>query len=158
MTESHFDTMPRPSRLRQQPRKLSRFEVWAWSPITAYRIGLTLAYVAAIYFGVSAFIAGIPAFELTAPRGWTPIWAALVVLGAGTAAIGSVSDAKTFRRVELAGAWTLFLTLAVYATVLLFLAYGQGDAGRAAVGAGFVAVGVPPGVRMLWLMSQLGRK
>lgn len=155
---SHFDTMPRPAPMRKHPRNLTRFELWAWSPITAYRIGLTASYLAAIYFGVSAFIAGIPAFELTAPPGWTPIWSALVVLGAALAAIGSVSDMKVFSRLELAGSWTLFLTLAVYATVLLFLAYAHGDAGRAAVGAGFVVVGVPPGVRMLWLMSQLRRK
>lgn len=158
MNESHFYTMPKPPALRKQPRALTRFEKWAWSPITAYRIGLTISYIGAIYFGVSAFIAGIPAFEQTAPQGWTVWWASLVSLGGATAAIGSVSDSKWFRRVELVGSWTLFLTLAVYATVLLFLAYGQGDAARAAVGAGFVALGVTPGVRMLWLMSQLGRK
>lgn len=156
---SHFDTLPRPPRRIVRPRReLSRFELWAWSPITAYRIGLTLSYAAGVYFGVSALIAGVPAFEIAAPPGWTPIWATLVVVASALATVGSINDRKWSRRLELAGAWTLFLTLAGYATVLLILAYADGDTARAAVGAGFVALGVQPGVRMLWLMSQLRRK
>lgn len=142
----------------KEPRQLTRFELWAWSPILAFRFGLALGYLAMIYFGVSAFIAGIPAFELTAPTGWTPIWATVVTIGAMLGAIGSISDRHIFRRLELAGAWSLFITVGIYAVVLLLLAYGAGDAGRAAVGAVLVAVGVAPAVRMVWLMSQLGRK
>lgn len=158
-SDHRFPTIPRLHKYRQEPpRKLSRFEKWAWSPITAYRVGLTIGYIAAIYFGLSAFIAGVPAFQLTAPYGWTPIWSLAVVLGGACAAIGSIGDSKGFRRAELAGSWTLFLALGVYAAVLLLLAYGSGDPDRAAVGAGFVALGVTPGVRMLWLMSQLNRR
>lgn len=142
---------------RRDPRTPTRFERWAWSPILAFRIGLTVGYLATVYFGVSAFIAGIPAFVITAPEGWTPIWATVLVIGGGVGAIGSVSDHKPWSRIELAGSWALFLTLGSYATVLLFLAYGNGDASRAAVGAGFVALGVQPAIRMVWLMSQLGR-
>jgi hypothetical protein len=158
---SIYDTVPRPprpKRLPHTPRQVSRFERWAWSPITAFRIGLTLGYIGAVYFGISAFIAGVPAFVITAPYGWTPVWAALLVLGGVVAVFGSLSDSRRFRNVELAGAWALFLTLGVYSAVLLALAYGTADANRAAVGAGFVALGIQPGVRMLWLMSQLGRK
>lgn len=145
-------------RLLRIPREPTRFERWAWSPILAYRLGLTLGYLTTIYFGISAFIAGIPAFQITAPEGWTPIWSAILIVGGIIATAGSIADGHVFRRVELVGAWTLFLTLGGYAVVLLILAYGSGDAGRAAVGAGFVWLGVQPGVRMLWLMSQLGRK
>lgn len=139
------------------PRNPTRFERWAWSPIIAFRLGLTVGYLATVYFGVSAFIAGIPAFVLTAPEGWTPIWSVVLVIGGAVGAIGSVSDSKPWTRIELAGAWALFLTLGSYAAVLLFLAYGQGDSTRAAAGAGFLALGVQPAIRMVWLMSQLGR-
>lgn len=142
----------------KEPRQLTRFELWAWSPITAFRLGLTATYLATIYFGISALIAGIPAFNLTAPNGWTPIWASLVTLGAMVGAIGSISDRHLFRRLELGGAWTLFVTIGIYAVVLLLLAYGAGDPNRAAVGAVLVVCGVTPAVRMVWLMSQLGRK
>lgn len=140
------------------PRQPTRFERWAWSPISAYRIGLTLTYAAMVYFGVQAFIAGVPAFVIAAPHWWTPVWACILVLGGMVAAIGSAGSSKRFERVETVGAWALFLTLATYAVTLLVLAYGTGDNSRAAVGAGFVALGVMPLVRLLWLMSQLGRK
>lgn len=143
---------------RKALRRPTRFEQWAWSPIAAYRLGLTLSYSAMVYFGVQAFIAGVPAFTIAAPQGWTPIWASVLVLGGITAAIGSASDSKLFERIETAGAWALFLTLATYAVTLLVLAYGTGDNSRAAVGAGFIALGVMPLVRLLWLMSQFGRK
>lgn len=151
------DTVP--GRIRRKVERVpSRFERWAWSPIIAFRIGLTAGYITTVYFGISAFFAGIPAFEFTAPEGWTPIWAAILILGGIVASFGSVADGPRFRRAELGGAVALFLTLGVYSAVLLILAYGVGDISRAAVGAGFVALAVPPGVRMLWLMSQLGRK
>lgn len=140
---------------RRQP---TRFEQWAWSPIGAYQLGLTLSYIGIVYFGVSAFIAGVPAFTIAAPEGWTPIWAAGLVAGGAAASIGSVSESKPFRRSETVGAWVLFLALGTYATTLLVLAYGGGDATRAAAGAGFAALGIMPFVRLLWLMSQLGRK
>jgi uncharacterized membrane protein YhdT len=142
----------------REPREPTRFERWAWSPISAYRLGLTLSYIAMVYFGVQAFIAGVPAFIIAAPEGWTPIWASILVLGGIVATIGSAGSSKRFERVETWGAWALFLTLATYAITLLVLAYGNGDNSRAAVGAGFVALGIMPLVRLLWLMSQLGRK
>lgn len=142
----------------KEPRRPTRFERWAWSPISAYRLGLTLSYIAMVYFGVQAFIAGVPAFTIAAPEGWTPAWASILVLGGIVAAIGSAGSSKKFERIETLGAWALFLTLATYAVTLLVLAYGNGDNSRAAVGAGFVALGVMPLVRLLWLMSQLGRK
>jgi hypothetical protein len=154
LLEQTIPSAPRPRAARKQ----SRLERWAWSPVLAYRIGLTLGYLASVYFGVSAFIAGVPAFTIAAPEGWTPIWAAFLVIGACVASIGSASDSTIFRRIETVGGWVLFLTLGGYALTLLFLAYGTGDANRAAAGAGFVALGVAPGVRLLWLMTQLGRR
>ena len=142
----------------REPRTPTRFERWAWSPISAYRLGLTLSYIGIVYFGVSAFIAGVPAFTIAAPEGWTPVWAAILVLGGGSASIGSLAGSKFFERTEAVGAWALFLTLATYAATLLFLAYGGGDNTRVAAGAGFTALAIPVFVRLLWLMSQFGRK
>ena len=88
---SIYDTVQRPPSLRKMPRKPSALERWAWSPITAFRIGLTLTYLGAVYFGVSAFIAGVPAFVIAAPDGWTPLWAAALVICSILAAIGSHS-------------------------------------------------------------------
>ena len=150
-----YDTLVRPKGTRRYP---SRFERWAWSEIPAYRLGLTLGYIGLIYFGVSAFIAGVPAFTLAAPDGWTPIWAVVLVLGGATGSIGSVSESKRFRAIELVGSWAIFLTVAVYATTLLFIAYANGDASRAAVGSGFVVLAIAPGVRMLWLMARVLRR
>ncbi len=157
MDELLEQTEPGAVRSVRPRRETSRFERWAWSPIMAFRIGLTIGYIASVYFGVSALIAGVPAFVITAPEGWTPVWASLVILAGIAATFGSISDGRVFRRLELGGSWVLFLTLGTHATVLLILAYGTGDVSRAAVGADFVALGVTPGVRMLWLMSQLGR-
>jgi hypothetical protein len=157
--EKEFPTRQRPPHREDRvPRTLTRFEKWAWSPITAFRLGLTLTYLVTIFFGVSAFIAGIPTFDILAPEGWTPIWASAMVVGAIVGACGSVSDRKIFQRIELGGAWSLFVTTGIYAACLLILAYGSGDVNRAAAGAGFVVLGVTPAVRMLWLMSQLGRR
>ena len=141
-----------------QARRVSRFERWALSPVEAYRVGLTITYIATIYFGISAFIAGVPVFELTAPRGWTPIWALVVILGGIAGTFGTFGDSKLFTRVELGGAWALFIALGTYAGVLLFIAYGTGDVDRAAAGAGFVVLGATPGVRLLWLMAQAHRR
>lgn len=143
---------------RNESRLPTRFERWAWSPISAYRLGLTLGYVAMVYFGVQSFIAGVPAFTIAAPQGWTPIWASALIAGGVAAAIGSAASSKRFERIETVGAWILLLTLGTYALTLLWIAYGIGDQSRAAVGSGFIALGVQPLVRLLWLMSQLGRK
>ena len=149
------DTRPPYRFTRRYP---TRFERWAWSPILAYRVGLTLNYLGALFFGVSAFFAGVPAFRLTAPEGWTPIWALVLSVGAILAAVGSISDVQKHRIFELLGSMAVFLTLAVYAVILLGFAYVVGDADSAAVGAAFVALGVQPGVRLAWLVSQVGRK
>lgn len=155
-----FKTMPKPPRVpsRATGRQLTRFEVWAWSPVISFQIGLTAGYLAMIYLGVTAFIAHIPAFAITAPDGWTSFWAIALVLGGILGSVGSVSRHKVFETLELIGSLLITLTVGSYAAVLLFLAYVLGETGRAAVGAGFVVLTVPVLVRMLWLASQSLRK
>lgn len=147
------DTRP-PYRLNRG-RVPSRFERWAWSPAKVYRLSLTVLYVASTYFGVSALVAGIPAFLSTAPHWWTFFWAVALIIGSITAAVGSLRDTMLFERFELVGTILLFITIGSYAVILLVLAYGLGDTNRAAAGAGFIALGSLPGMRMLWLISQV---
>lgn len=159
-----FPTIDRPVRSDSsvsgawRRKRPTRFELWAWSPIMSFRLGLTTGYLAMIYFGVSALFASVPAFELTAPEGWSAWWAVALVLGAGLASVGSVSQIKLFERLELTGSAIITVSVGSYATLLLVIAYVLGDASRATVGAGFVALTAPVLVRTLWLFSQLLRK
>lgn len=155
-----FKTMPKPPRVRQRIKRRmpTRFEVWAWSPVISFQVGLTATYVAMIYFGVSAFIAEVPAFRDTAPDGWSIYWATALVIGSIFASFGSISRMKWFERAELFGATLISLTVGSYAAVTLFLAYIVGDADRATSGAGFVVLAIPTLVRMMWLASQSLRK
>lgn len=136
-------------------RTPSRFERWAWSEIPAYRLGLTLGYAGTIYFGISAFIAGVPAFTIAAPEGWTPIWSAVLVVGGVVGLIGSIEDRRVLRAIELGASAFISATLTTYAGTVLFLAYASGDTGRVAAGAGFVGLAVPPVIRMLWLIAKM---
>lgn len=138
------------------------FKKWAASQVAAYRVGLVLSYFAMMYFGASAVVAGIPVFTFTAPEGYTPIWGSAVILGGLVASIGSLKagtepvtkEIKVFNRIELVGSMLLFLTLGTYAVTLLIIGYGYADPGRASVGSGFVALGVGPTVRMMWLIFR----
>ena len=136
-------------------RPPSKFELWAWSPVHAYRISLTVLYVGSTYFGVSAAVAGIPVFLITAPSWWLPWWAGGLILGSIVASFGSIKDTPKFLITELTGALLLFLTIGSYALVLLFTAYIGGDPNRAAVGSGLLVLGALPGMRLLWLISKV---
>lgn len=150
-----------PTRALRKPLSLS-FREWAGSQVAAYRLGLVLGYVAMVYFGVSAAMAGIPTFTFTTPEGFTPIWASGVVIGGFIAAVGSLragaepitKGVRVYNQIEKVGSILLFATLGTYATILLFIGYGFGDGGRASSGAGFVALGVQPVVRMIWLIFR----
>lgn len=151
-----FKTMPKPPRRNVKgPRQPTKFELWAWSPFISFRIGLTLSYLAFIYLGITALIASVPAFRVTAPDGWSIAWAVVMILGGILASIGSVSKQWAFDLTELFGALLLTITTGSYALVLLFLAYSVGDVDRATVGAGFVVLVIPVLVRMLWLCSKI---
>ena len=138
------------------------FRGWVSSQVAAYRIGLVLGYLAMIYFGVSAYFTGISTFQFTTPEDWTPIWSIVVVLGGAVGSFGSLRAGtepanrmiRVFNRIELTGAIMLFLTLGTYAALLLIIGYGYGDPGRASAGAGFVALGIHPTIRMLWLIFR----
>lgn len=150
-----------PTPARRKPVSLA-FKEWASSQVAAYRVGLVLGYLAMMYFGGQAFYAGIPTFTFTTPYGWTPIWAGAVVIGGFVGGIGAIRAGeepvrrltKVFNGIELSGAILLFLTLGTYAAILLVIGYGYGDPGRQSIGSGFVALGVPPFIRMIWLLLR----
>lgn len=159
MDNFSFDTMPKPAKIQPRPRRMpSRFELWAWSPVVSFQIGLTASYLGMIYFGVSAYLANPPVFDLTAPDGWATAWSIALMLGGALGAIGSINRKLWFERLELLGSSLGSLTIGSYACILLFLAYAQDDASRAAVGAGMVALMAPILVRAFWLASQTLRK
>jgi hypothetical protein len=161
------NTVPRPAPAHaptppaRKPFNLS-FREWASSQVAAYRVGLLLSYLSMMYFGGTSFYAGIPTFQFTTPEGWTPIWATGVVIGGFVGAIGSLKagaepltkSVRRFNRTELTGAILLFLTLGTYAAILLTVGYGYGDPGRTSIGSGFVALGVAPAIRMIWLIFR----
>ena len=134
---------------------------WASSQVATYRVSLVLGYLAMMYFGGSAFVAGIPVFQLTTPdpASFNVVWSSIVIVGGLVAGIGAIRagtepvtrEVRVFNRIELVGSTLLFVTLFTYAGLLLTLGYTQGDNGRATVGAGFVALGIHPFIRMLWL-------
>lgn len=138
-------------------RRRSWLERWLFSEIPAYRLSLLVGYAFAMYYGISALIAGIPAFDLTAPDGWTPIWAWVIVVAGPIGLAGAVHDSPGFQRVELLGVTVLTGGLTVYALSVLFLAYGEHDEQRVTAGATLAALAAIHLVRMLWLIVQVVR-
>lgn len=156
-----FQTMPKPPRIapRKRARQLSRFEIWAWSPVISFQVGLTAGYFALIYFGVAAMFASPPSITMTTPDGYEGFWAAALAGGAALSALGSVAQrSKVFQRIETVGASLLSLTVGSYASIMTWLAYADGEYDRIAASAGFVALTIPIIIRTMWLYSQLLRK
>lgn len=160
------NTLPRqllvgPPKTTKKPVAVSARE-WAGSQVAAYRVGLLISYVSMIFFGAQSAVTGIPTFAFTTPDGWTPIWGAAVVAGGFIAGLGSLRagsepltrNVKIFNRIELMGGVILFLALGTYAALLLIIGYSYNDGGKASTGAGFVALGVGPLVRVLWLIFR----
>lgn len=157
--DRQFPTRVRPSHTATpKVRQLSRFEIWSWSPIISFQIGLTAGYIALIYFGVSALISTPPSIDVTTPDWYGGYWALALTIGAIAASFGSVSRSKWFQRIETAASAVLTLTVGSYAAIVLFIAYGLGDPDKIAAGAGFTALAIPIAVRSMWLFSQLLRK
>lgn len=138
-------------------RRYTRFEVWAWSPIISFQVGLTAGYVALVYFGISGLISQPPSFDTTVPEWYVGYWAIALIVGAALSAFGSISRNKWFERLETVGSTLLTLTIGSYALIVLWLAYAVGDSDKVAGGAGFTALTVPILIRCMWLFSQLLR-
>lgn len=133
----------------------TRFGRWLLSELPAYRLGLLLGYAGMIYFGISALIAGVPAFDIAAPHWWLWVWAPALILSGPIGLFGVLKDTYTFWKIELVAAILQTGTLFIYSGTLLFLAYGEGNEQRAAVGAGFVCLTIPPLIRMVLLLVKV---
>jgi hypothetical protein len=140
----------------RKARRPSRFQIWAFTDTGAYRLERVMGYGFAIYFGISAFIAGIPTFDLTAPDGWTPIWSAVLIISGPIGLVGTWQNTPKFWKIELAGAFPMAGSLTVYAAAMLFLAYGpEGSEGRIAAGAGFSWLAAPAIIHCLLLVVKI---
>lgn len=159
MSAEDFPTKARPPHLPVPPRrKPTRFELWAWSPVISFQIGLTAGYAALVNFGITGLIASPPSLDLTTPGWYGGYWASALIVGAVLAAIGSIGRKKWWSRIETVGATLLTLTIGSYALIVQFVAYGLGDADKIAAGAGYTALAIPIIIRCMWLYSQLLRK
>lgn len=134
---------------------MSRFEVWAWSPVIVLRVSLVATYLLYVYGAVIAFIAGIPIFSLLAPEGYTSIWAALSLPAALVAAIGSISD--RWEKVEKWAALALTALQSGYVLGVNSVGFALGDLGRQYVGVIAVIALIPPAVRFVYLAAQSGK-
>lgn len=154
-----FASVKQPPRVTQRIRRVpTKFEIWAWSHVLSFQIGLTGLYIGLFYAGIASTIATLPALIETSPQGTGFYWGVALTLGAGTAAVGSIGRKKWFEVVEFIGSALVSLAVGSIAGVLTALAYGLGDAQRIAGAAFFTALAIPLLVRTLWLASQLRRK
>lgn len=134
----------------------SKWAVWAWSPVIVLRVALVGVYIGYIYASVIAFIAGVPVFRLTAPEGYTSIWA--VFLGASSilAAIGSVTD--RWQQLEKWASLGLASMMGAYVGGLNGVGFVEGDLDRQFIGAiAFIAF-ILPAVRFVYLAAQSGKR
>lgn len=141
---------------KRSHREPSRFEKWAFSEVAMIRVALVLVYLGYLYLALASLRAGVPAFTLTAPEAYTPIWAGLLALAGVNAAVAATSDRWM--------AWERWSSLAVsalmgaYVGTITILGYVTGDVNRQAVAAGLTIAFILPACRFLWLAAQTGKK
>ena len=140
----------------KQPKPLSRFHLWAWSPIIVLRVALVVTYLLYIYSGVVAIVFGIPVFALTAVDGYAPLWGVLMCVAAVVSAVGALTDRwQVWERWASLALSSLMLT---YAAALNVIAWFEHDSTRMFVGAVAVIALVLPICRFSFLAAQAGKK
>lgn len=134
----------------------SRWAVWAWSPVIVLRIALVGVYLGFVYASVIAFIAGVPVFMLTAPEGYTSVWAILLGTSAVLSVVGSVTD--RWQQLEKWASLVLSAMMLAYVGGLNGVGFVEGDLDRQFVGAiAFIAF-ILPAVRFVYLAAQSGKR
>ncbi|MEU4016171.1 hypothetical protein AB0E56_13010 [Microbacterium sp. NPDC028030] len=134
----------------------SRWGVWAWSPVIVLRVALVGVYLGFVYASVIAFIAGVPVFRLTAPEGYTSVWAVLLGTSSVLAAVGSITD--RWQQLEKWASLVLSAMMLAYVGGLNGVGFVEGDLDRQFVGAiAFIAF-ILPAVRFVYLAAQSGKR
>jgi hypothetical protein len=134
----------------------SRWAIWAWSPVIVLRIALVGVYLGYVYASVIAFIAGVPIFRLTAPAGYTSIWATLLGVAAVLSAIGSITD--RWQQLEKWASLGLSSMMAAYVGGLNGVGFAEGDLNRQFAGAVAAIAFILPAVRFVYLAAQTGKR
>lgn len=134
----------------------TRLAVWAWGPVVVLRVALVAVYLSFVYASVIAFLAGVPVFRLTAPEGYTSVWAVLLGTSAVLAAVGSITD--RWQQLEKWASLVLSAMMLAYVGGLNGVGFVEGDLDRQFVGAiAFIAF-ILPAVRFVYLAAQSGKR
>lgn len=157
IVDNNFPSIPRPGGFHfRRNRPLSRFEVWAWSPIIVLRIALVIIYVLYGYASIVAFIAGIPLFDnVVDVTNFTSIWALLMGPAAVVAAIAS-----TTHRWETMEKWAALVLTALQSGYVIGMntaGFILGDLDRQYVAAVALIAIVLPATRFVYLAAQSGK-
>lgn len=148
--------IPVPYRYLDNVSPRSKWAVWAWSPVVVLRVALVAVYLGYVYASVIAFIAGVPVFRLTAPEGYTAVWAVLLGVSAVLSAIGSITD--RWQQTEKWASLGLASMMGAYVGGLNGVGFVEGDLDRQFVGAiAFIAF-ILPAVRFVYLAAQSGKR
>lgn len=144
--------------------RLTLFMRWAFSQTAGFRVGLFIGYLLTLAYGVSAIVAGVPAFLLTGSRDYSVVWSLLITASAAVCTVVSafpetpVDRTPWAERIESVSVGLLFTGWAIYATIILYIAYGLGDATRISAGYAFIVIAGVMGSRAMWLAATAWRK
>lgn len=153
--ETTFD-IKRLAQVRKEVRQRSALMTWAWSPVIVLRIALVAVYFGYLYSSITAFIAGIPLFDLLGfMEGYTSVWAVLLFLSALFCFIAAFSN--KFERLEKWASLVLMAVMAGYVIGMNLVAYGEGDVKRMFVGGIAFIAWVLPATRFGYLAAQTGK-
>lgn len=145
-----------PTRYLEVVQPKSKLAIWAWSPTIVLRISLAGTYLLWVYCAVIAFIAGVPIFDLTTPRGYTPVWAVLLGVSGIVSLVGSTTDA--WQRVERWASLTLSAMIMPYIVALNSVGWIEGDLNRQFAGGVAIIAGILPFTRFIYLVAQSGKR
>jgi len=145
-----------PTRYLSNIHPQSAFARWAWGPAIVLRVSLVITYALYVYGGIIGFIAGVPIFDLTTPKGWTPVWAVLLGVSALFCMFGSIKD--EWQRTERWADIGLSAAVLAYIIPLNLVGYVEGDLNRQFIGVIATIAGVLPIGRCVYLLAQTGKR
>lgn len=145
-----------PTRYLENIHPRTRVGMWAWSPVVVLRVSLASTYMLWLFASIIAFFAGVPVFNLTAPEGYTSIWAVLLGISAFVSAIGSTTD--RWQQLEKWASLSLSAMLLAYVGGMNFVGWLEGDLDRQFVGAVAIIASILPVTRFVYLAAQTGKK